>query len=51
MLGAGFGSWVGTFAGKTFGLGGYAAQQYGLSKIGWVVESPISIIDSGLKKK
>ncbi len=51
ILGSGFGSWVGSFAGSTLNLGTYAAQQYGLSKIGWTVEAPMSIISSGTNKK
>ena len=50
MLGAGFGSWAGSFAGQASNLGTYTAQQYALSKIGWAVEAPVTIISSGLNK-
>ncbi len=51
VLTASFGSWAGNYVGKAPNIGTYAAQEYALSKIGWVVEEPISIISSGLNKK
>ncbi len=51
MLGSSFGTWAASLAGKVSGIGAYTVQQYGLSKVGWVVESPLSIISSGFAKK
>ena len=50
-LGGAFGSWAGNYAGKTFGLGAYTAQEYGLGRIGWAVEAPISVFSSGFKNR
>ena len=51
MLGTGFGSWAGNYLGQTSNLGLYSAQQYGLGRIGWTVETPINVFNAGFRRK